>query len=251
VNDQALAEAVLERELKSTIAISDAQVEDFYKTGSDLLVTAAQLELARMSQNPKTTLGDMAEAKRQTEELRKTNLARLEQPEKVRVSHILIATRQKDSEEELPPEQKKSKRELAQKLLARVKAGEDFSKLIKEFSEDRGLKETGGEYTFSRNDPFIPEFKAASFSLATNQISDLVTTVFGYHIIKLLEKIPARKVEFDKVKAEIKNLLLQQELQKQMPGYFQRLKKEAGVEVLDARYKLEPSKTANPLKPDN
>src|SRR6185295_14256202 len=90
--------------------------------------------------------------------------------------------------------QKKARRQAAEKLRARALAGEDFNKLVQEYSEDRGLAATKGEYTFSRDDNFAPEFKAAAFSLEVGKISDLVTTVFGYHIIKVLERIPARKI---------------------------------------------------------
>jgi parvulin-like peptidyl-prolyl isomerase len=186
--------------------------------------------------------------KKQIDDLRTNNLARLELPERVRVSHILISTRHRETEEELPEDQKKAKRQLAEKLLGRARAGEDFAKLVKEHSEDRNVKQTNGEYTFGRQDPFVPEFKAAAFSLATNQISDLVPTLFGYHIIKLHERIVPKKIEFEKVSAEIKEALLQQELQKSMPEYFERIKKEAGVEILDSKYKLEGPKSAEPSR---
>jgi len=249
VMEQALAEAVLDREVKSTLTVSNAQVEEFYKTGTDAIVRMMQEELERLAKTPETTVSQLTAVKQQIEELKRANLAKLEQPEKVHVIHLLIATRNRQTDEELPPEQKKTKRQQIEKLLARAKSGEDFSKLVLEFSEDRGLKETKGEYTFSRFDPFVQEFKAAAFSLNTNQISDIVTTTFGYHIIKCLEKIPASKLPFDKVSADIKEALLQQELQNRMPAYFDRLKKEAGVQIVDPKYKLEPPKAADASKP--
>ena len=247
VEEQALSEAVIERELKSKLAVTDAQVEEFYKNGTDSMVKIMQEELERLAKNPDTSLAQLTAVKKQIQDLRKANTARLEQPERVRVIHLLISTRVKDSDEPLPDEAKKAKRQQIEKLLARAKAGEDFPKLVKEFSEDRGLQESGGEYSLSRDDPFVAEFKSAAFSLSTNQISDIVTTVFGYHIIKLLEKIPAKKVEFAKVSDDIKDALLQQELQQKMPEHFDKLKKEAGLQILDERYKFgpkEPRKSA-------
>jgi len=122
---------------------------------------------------------------------------------------------------------------------------------VMEYSEDRGLKETKGEYTFSRKDPFVAEFKAAAFSLQTNQISDIVTTAFGYHIIRLHEKIPAKKFEFEKVSADIKEALLQQELQNQMPAYLENIKKSSGLEILEAKYKLDALKAGSQAKSGN
>ena len=84
---------------------------------------------------------------------------------------------------------------------------------------------------------------------ADNQISDIVTTMFGFHIIKLLEKIPAQKVEFAKVAPEIKDALLTQELQRAMPEHFDKLKKEAGVEVLEPKYRLDPPRAAASRRP--
>jgi peptidyl-prolyl cis-trans isomerase C len=169
--------------------------------------------------------------------------ARFEQPEQVRASHILIGTRDPNTNTELTEEQKKAKRKLADDLLKRAKAGEDFAKLAKEFSEDPGSKDNGGEYTFPRGQ-MVPEFEAAAFSLGTNQISDVVATQFGYHIIKLSEKIPAKKLELAKISEDLKESLKQQELQKLLPDYFAKLLKEANFEILD-----EKIKAAAELKP--
>ena len=133
-----------------------------------------------------------------------------------------------------PRKQKNLKRQHLEKLRARAMGGEDFQKLAQEFSEAPSLGETKGEYTFTRNGPFTPEFKAAAFSLETGAVSDIVTTPFGFHVLKLLEKIPAQKTDFDKVSKDLKEVLLQQALAKAMPDFFARLKKEAGVEILEA-----------------
>lgn len=184
-----------------------------------------------------------------TDEARKfydENPAKFEQPEMVRAAHILISTRSTDpaaalsggrpKTTELSDDQKAAKKKLAEDLLKRARAGEDFAKLAKEYSEDPGSKENGGEYTFPRGQ-MMPEFEAAAFSLNTNQISDIVATTYGYHIIKLYEKIPAKKIDFDKEASDIKDYLAQREIQKQFPTYVQGLRKDAGVQILDERLK--------------
>jgi peptidyl-prolyl cis-trans isomerase C len=170
------------------------------------------------------------------------NPARFEEPEMVRASHILLTTTDPKTNTELSEDQKAIKRKLMEELLKRARAGEDFAKLAKEYSEDPGSKDKGGEYKFPRGQ-MVAEFEAAAFALNTNQVSDIVTTRFGYHIIKLSEKIPARKVEFAKAASDIKDGLTQQALQKQFPEYIAKLKKEAGVEILDE--KLKPQETAD------
>ncbi|MCX6923928.1 MAG: peptidylprolyl isomerase [Verrucomicrobia bacterium] len=166
------------------------------------------------------------------------NPARFEEPEMVRASHILLMTTDPKTNAELSDEQKAAKRKQMEGLLKRARAGEDFAKLAKDYSEDPGSKDKGGEYKFPRNQ-MVPEFEAAAFSLNTNQVSDIVTTRFGYHIIKLSEKIPAKKVEYDKAASDIKEGLTQQALQKQFPEYLAKLKADAGVEILDEKLKAQ------------
>jgi parvulin-like peptidyl-prolyl isomerase len=237
VVEQAISEAVIQREVTSTLTITDAQIREFYSTGSDLLVRLMQADLEKMVKDPAAAPASIAQLKQRIDDIRKANLARLEQPERVRISHIYLATVDRKTEEPLPEEQRKYRRQQLEKIRQRALAGEDFAKLVQEFSEDRGLKQTKGEYSFSREDSFSPEFKSAAFSLSPGQISDVVTTPIGLHIVKLLERTPAKKVEFEKVSGDLKDFLTQQELQRLMPDYFARLIKEAGVEILDPKYK--------------
>src|SRR4030095_7139203 len=111
------------------------------------------------------------------------NPSRFEQPEMVRASHLLLGTRDTANQVELPEDKKAAKRKLAEELVKRARDGEDFAKLAKEYSEDPGSKDNGGEYTFPRGQ-MVPEFESAAFSLGTNQISEIVTQQFGYHVIK-------------------------------------------------------------------
>ena len=86
----------------------------------------------------------------------------------------------------------------------------------------------------------VPEFESAAFSLQPNQVSDIVTTPAGLCIIKLYEKIPAKKSALDeKTLAEIKDYLMRLDVQKELPDYVIKLKKEAKVQILDD--KLKPS----------
>ncbi|MBI3743884.1 MAG: peptidylprolyl isomerase [Chloroflexi bacterium] len=149
----------------------------------------------------------------------------------VRASHILVGTRDTTTQLELNDEKKATKRKVAEDLMARARKGEDFAKLAREFSDDSPSKERGGEYIFPRGQ-MVAEFEAAAFSLNTNQVSDLVTTKFGYHIIKLSEKIPAKKTPFAEAQDKIKDYLQQQEADKLLPAYLDKVKKEAGVEYL-------------------
>jgi parvulin-like peptidyl-prolyl isomerase len=178
------------------------------------------------------------------------NPAKFEQPEMVRASHILLMTQDPTTHAPLSDEQQKAKRKQIDDLLKRARAGEDFAKLAKEYSEDPGSKDKGGEITFPRGNQGIPaEFEAAAFALNTNQVSDVVTTPFGYHIIKLSEKLPAKKIELAKVADELKEALRQQEMQKLLPDYMEKLKKDAAVEILDEKLKAVIVPSLAPVEP--
>jgi len=173
------------------------------------------------------------------------NPAKFELPEMVRASHILLVTRDLTTQTDLPDDKKAAKRKQMEDLLKRARGGEDFAKLAREFSEDPGSKDKGGEYTFPRGQ-MDPQFEAAAFSLNTNQISEIVTTPYGYHIIKLSEKIPARKMDLERVSPDIKEYLTRQALQKAgVPAYIIKLRTEAGVEVLDE--KLKPKENSDAI----
>jgi parvulin-like peptidyl-prolyl isomerase len=158
----------------------------------------------------------------------------------VRAAHILLSTRDPLTNRELSTEQKEAKRRQIDGLLKRARAGENFAELATEYSEDPGSKDKGGEYTFPRG-RMVPEFEAAAFSLSAGQISDVITTSFGYHIIKVYEKMPASTVPLDeKVQEEVRNFLKGRELQKQMEPFMERLSQESNVVILDERLKPQP-----------
>jgi peptidyl-prolyl cis-trans isomerase C len=177
------------------------------------------------------------------------NVSRFEQPEMVRASHVLVATRDLTTNQDYSDEKKAEKRKLADDIRKRAKAGEDFAKLAKEYSDDPGSKNTGGEYTFPRGQ-MVPEFEAAAFSLGTNEVSDVVTTTFGYHIIKVSEKIPAQTVSFAKVEKDLKEDLKQRELQKLAPDFLKKLVADANVQILDDKLKLPEEPTGAPATPN-
>jgi len=170
--------------------------------------------------------------------------AEFELPERVRVERIFLSIHDPITGAELSDTDKAAKKKEIEDLLKRARAGEDFKKLAEQYSDDPTAKEDGGELTFARGQT-PPEFEAAAFSLNTNQVSDVVTLASGYHLIKLLEKMPAQKLDYNsvlpnqtppdalKVSDYIKTVLTNQKVAQLAPPYLATLKKESGVEILD------------------
>ncbi|MGO8698633.1 MAG: peptidylprolyl isomerase [Limisphaerales bacterium] len=161
------------------------------------------------------------------------NPTKFEVPEQVHAAHILISTLDPLTHEPLAADKKKEKEKLASDLRARALKGDDFAALAKQYSEDPGSKDKGGEYTFPRG-KMVPEFEAAAFSLKTNQISELVETQYGYHIIKLLEKTPASKIALAEASPRIREYLIGQAVKDELPAYTAKLKAGADVKLTDA-----------------
>jgi foldase protein PrsA len=103
--------------------------------------------------------------------------------EQVSARHILFTTTA-----DMTEEQKNAVKTKAQGVLDRIKNGDSFEDLAKEFSEDPGSKETGGDLGFFARGVMTPDFETPAFALAKGQVSDLVQTSYGWHIIKVEDK---------------------------------------------------------------
>ncbi len=143
--------------------------------------------------------------------------------ELVNASHILIKTVD-DNFNPLSEETIKEARSKTENILTKVKSGEDFAKAAKEYSEDPGSALSGGNLGYFSKGLMVPEFEKAAFSLKNGEISDIVQTKFGYHIIKVHNK-KEELLDFEKVKENIKTKIQEQELKSKI----EKLKKEAKV----------------------
>ncbi|MFZ3172524.1 MAG: peptidylprolyl isomerase [Carboxydocellales bacterium] len=156
------------------------------------------------------------------------NKETFKQPEKLRARHILIKFDTDKEKVGRTPEQAKK---LALDILAQLNKGEDFAKLAQEKTEDPGSKDKGGEYTFGRGE-MVKEFEDAAFALQSGQITkEPVKTVYGYHIIKTEEKIPAKDKTFDEVKGELQSSLPLQKKQEAFAKFSSDLKSKAKIDI--------------------
>lgn len=137
------------------------------------------------------------------------NIQQYQVPNQVHVQHILFMTVGKTDAE---VEEIKKK---AEDVLKQARKGGKFDELAKKYSEDPGSKDKGGDLSWIRQGQTVPEFEKTAFSLAPGQISDLVKTQYGFHIIKVIEKETAHTKPFEEVKESLRAPLLLSEADKQ------------------------------------
>ncbi|MBW8458677.1 MAG: peptidylprolyl isomerase [Thiobacillus sp.] len=124
-------------------------------------------------------------------------------PEAIRVAHILLTVNVEN-----PESSDEVVRAKAERLLAELRDGADFGELAQKHSEDRGSSRSKGELPgWSEKGKLVPPFEEAAYALKPGEVSGLVRTRFGYHIIKLLEKREARQQTFEEVKESIVSAL--------------------------------------------
>jgi peptidyl-prolyl cis-trans isomerase D len=172
--------------------------------------------------------------------------------ERVKVRHILLKTTEKSADEVKQVEAK------ANDLLKQVKGGADFAKLAKEFSEDPGSKDNGGEYGWMVKGQTVPNFEAAAFSLKKNAISNLVKTEYGFHIIQVLDREEPKVQSFEEVKGELATEMRRQMVQPRMEAAIEQARAELARNPKDAaaiaakhglsHYSVQDARASDPIQ---
>lgn len=176
----------------------------------------------------KVVMANVTVSEEDMKEFYRVNEENLAAPEQVRVRQILIRVSPGFTEEE---RQKAKAR--AQEVLGRVRGGEDFVKAVGAYSEDPDpeVRKSGGDLGYFTRGQLIQVIEDAAFSLKPGEISDLVETPFGYHIIKLEELVEARSRSFDEVKDLIRTRMEQDMATERAEQFIAEALKEGGAEV--------------------
>lgn len=153
-----------------------------------------------------------------------TNPQFFKKSEQVKASHILIKVDATASEAQKAEARKKIK-EVQQKL----QKGEDFATLAQNYSQGPSGPKGGDLGSFGRGQMVKP-FEEAAFRLQPNEVSDIVETRFGYHLIKVLDKKPAEKLAYAEVKERLDERLRRQKVESEASLYIKNLKKDAKIE---------------------
>ena len=147
-----------------------------------------------------------------------------QQPEQVKASHILIKV-----QSNAPDEQKAEARKKIETVQKKVQQGEDFATLAKTYSEGPSGPR-GGDLGYFRRGQMVKPFEEAAFSLKPNETSDIVETQFGYHLIKVDDKKPAKKMAYAEVKDRLSEHLKKQKTDSETNAYIETLRKDAKIE---------------------
>ncbi len=231
-NQQALIKAdprmeeVLVRNLASIIVVSDvAKKKGFDKDPK----VRKQMEIMRneyLARNyvQKEILGKIVLTEKDYEGYYETHKKEFENPEMVRARHILVAVKPNATEEE-----KKAAMTKTEEILEKAKKGEDFAKLATEYSDDPGSKAKGGDLGFFTTGSMVGKFEQAAFALKPGEISGIVETEFGYHIIKLEERKAAELPAYETVKEQVKARATQAIQQERLNAFLEKAMKDAKV----------------------
>lgn len=192
-------------DFKNKVHPSKEQLQAYYEEHKDNYMTAPQVKLHFLvfpfAVDATSIPDDTLEA------YYRQNISRFSTPEQRKARHILIKTSQDDSTETL-----EEKRKRAEQILELAKSGEDFGALAKQYSEGPSGPKGGDLGTFSRGQMIKP-FEDAVFAMKEGEISNIVKTPFGFHIIKLEKIEPAHTRTFAEVKGEIETRLKKQRAQ--------------------------------------
>ncbi len=155
------------------------------------------------------------------------NPANFQAPETVRASHILVRVTQ-DATPELTREKEGFARSLRERI---VDQKEPFAELARQFSDDAGSREKGGDLGFFGADRMVPEFAAAAFRLGKEEVSEPVRTTFGYHLIRLTDRRAPHVVSLEEARPNIKTFLESDRRRQAASQLIARLHEQAKIEI--------------------
>ncbi|HEX5107814.1 MAG TPA: peptidylprolyl isomerase [Vicinamibacterales bacterium] len=156
----------------------------------------------------------------------KRNPKEFEVPERVRASHILIAV-----PAGADAATKTNALTKASSILKTVRGGGDFALLARENSQDPGSAANGGDLGFFQQGQMVGAFNDTAFKLGKGEVSDVVETEFGYHIIKVTDKQPSRAVTLDEARPQIEKYLQGVNRKKATEAFVQSLRAKGKIEV--------------------
>jgi peptidyl-prolyl cis-trans isomerase D len=175
---------------------SEEEVRKFYETNKAGFTQSAKMAYQVLVLDQDKVAATINVTDEQLRAAYSSALDNFRMPERVHARHILLKTEGKSDAE------KKALMAKAEDLLKQLKNGADFAEMAKKYSDD-GSKDQGGDLGWFVRNQMVPEFDSVAFALKPKELSGVVTSQFGYHIIQVLEKEPAKLKPFEEVKDEL------------------------------------------------
>ena len=189
-------------DFNSQVKPTDEQISEFYESRKQQYRTpetrSFKLMVVDDSSLPPVELSDA-----EIERYYRQNRQRFEVSERILASHILFATEGKSDDE------KTALQEKAQSILDEIKQGADFAELATEHSDDPGTTANGGDLGWITRGQMVPNFENASFALKDGEISDVITTEYGFHIINVHERQNSHVQALEEVRGQIREEITQ------------------------------------------
>ena len=192
---------------RDQVSVTDADVASYFESRTAEYRIGEQRQIKMLVLDRDQTLAKTMVTAADVERAYNSNLSLYQTPEQIRASHILLNTGGQDEA---------AVRTQAEDILKQARAGADFAALATKFSEDEASKATGGDLDYFARGRMVPEFENAAFALQPGEVSELVRTQYGFHIIKLVDRRPAVTRTLDDVRAQIEDQLRQERTDQQI-----------------------------------
>lgn len=163
---------------------------------------------------------------REIKEYYEANIAQFTEDPTYRARHIFLKVPKGASNDEI-----KKTMLRAVEVMAETSTGQDFAELAKKYSDDPGAAKDGGDLGIFKKGDMLPEIEAAVITMKTGDISELVTSSAGFHIIKLEEKNPGKPKPFESVKGFIDDLLYRKKSEERFKQWAEELRKSAAIDI--------------------
>jgi peptidyl-prolyl cis-trans isomerase D len=201
--------------LRSGVSLTDAELEAHFNEHQERYRVPEKRKIRYLLIDHEALKSRIAVPPADVEREYEENIEQYSTPEQVRASHILLQTGGKDEGEV---------RQRAESILKQVKGGADFAEIARKVSEDEGSASQGGDLDYFGRGRMVPEFEEVAFALEPGQISDLVRSQFGFHIIKVVDKRPATTRALDEVRDQIAEQLAYERAQQQATTLAEQLR---------------------------
>jgi len=179
---------------KPDVTATDTEIAEHFEKNKDNFKVSEKRKMKYLLVDHESVRAKITVPPADVEKAYNDNIDRYTTPEQLRASHILFRTEGKDEA---------TVKAAAEAVLKEAKGGADFAELARKHSDDEATKPLGGDLDAFGRGKMVPEFDTAAFALKSGEISDLVRTPYGFHIIKVTEKTGGTAKPLDEVRQQL------------------------------------------------